>query len=58
MTQAYAAEVKERFGNTDAYQEHQAKTASYSAARFSTNIDRHAPVTAAFMHGAIRAYCE
>jgi len=119
----YAAEVKDRFGNTDAYKEHQAKTASYSAEkwqaatdgmnalmaqfaackksghspdsaeaqalvkawqayitdnfytctdeilaglaemyiaddRFTENIDRHAPGTAAFMHDAIRIYCK
>ena len=118
----YAAEVKERWGNTDAYTEHQAKTASYSADkwqavtdgmnalmaqfatcmkdgnspdsaeaqalvkawqayisdnfytctdeilaglaemyiaddRFTENIDRHAPGTAAFMRDAIRVYC-
>ncbi len=119
----YAAEVKERWGTTDAYKQHQAKTASYSADkwqavtdgmntlmaqfaacmkdgyspdsaeaqalvkawqayisdnfytctdeilaglaemyiaddRFTENIDRHAPGTAAFMHDAIWIYCE
>ena len=29
MNNTYAAEVKERWGSTDAYKEHQAKTASY-----------------------------
>ena len=35
----YAAEVKERFGNTDAYTEHQAKTASYSADQWQATTD-------------------
>ena len=35
----YAAEVKERWGNTDAYTEHQAKTASYSADKWQATTD-------------------
>ena len=35
----YAAEVKERWGNIDAYKEHQAKTASYSADKWQATTD-------------------
>ena len=36
---AYAAEVKERFGNTDAYKESQTKTAAYSADKWQAVTD-------------------
>ncbi len=39
MTQVYAAEVKERWGNTDAYKESQAKTAAYSADKWQAVTD-------------------
>ena len=35
----YDVEVKERWGNTDAYKEHQAKTASYSADKWQAATD-------------------
>ena len=47
-TQAYADEVKERWGNTTAYKENQAKTAGYSKKQWDSIIAGMNDIFAAF----------